>query len=606
MTKSPYRLVGPSPNEFVGLAGKVCAQVCKVSVYVDQPGLPPAVGVLVSYQVVTGPAEFENGKKRISARTDESGETSVDVRFVQSGLTIVRATIRGDTGPGVFYRGLTEGITHHLEMMAPLQVVAGSRFGLRVRLLDHLGQPAKKSFPVVFAATGVDSVVRGGLRKLGTGVFSGRLKLPTAGEWRIYCYDEKTRAINGATVHVQVGQPVRLTSVTQLHSAGRPVNEATVRARLVDAQGNALDPARIKSRSGAKTLRGTIVDNEAPFIMPHAGNGTTQINMWARGSTVRHTEPIDFPAARLGSPGVIWLGSTFQTPLFLFPNPSELRQSGSVRVRFNPEQVSFVRFIPHPAVSAQIQKRRRGELQISIEARKRRPRNDIEGLEIGIIEWQCEEEGETCFTLTARMSPEKASYTSCEKQKRDNPTDLCINFIYPETDPNAASIKTNCETMAAKVKEVYSSPASVTACCPMLHVCAHYSTLSAADWAKVATALGGVAQIKDLDKDLTTVEALDLKQKRKGCFNVYMIEFHEPPGVTPHAGGTDLGPMPRQAVLDWRGNLLNCAHELGHALMGGAHSGNPRNIMSTNATGTEVDPKQCETIFANVDKYGSC
>lgn len=558
------------------------------------------------YSVLAGPAVFANGKRQVIARTDRFGSAAVDLRFRRRGAAVIGAAIVGGDGETVLYAGISEGVADSIAVSAPASVPAGSSFDVEIRVRDHAGKPVGQASLELFARTGIDQTVRGSTRKSRGGRYRGSLRLDQAGAWQIVCYDRATRAIGSAPVVVRPGAAAGFECLVSLHASPRPRNEAELRVCLVDACGNVLDPAQVHARVGKRRLERETAPGEVQFTLRHEGNGAVEVALRDDASRRVSRETVSFPAARFGSPGLIWVGSLFRTPLCIFPNADEPAGGASVSVRFDPAQVSFEGFAPARGLPAVATPQGRDRIVIATEGLGRRARDAIGGVALGTCAWRCKQEGEACFTLTARMSPDKASFTSCETQKRNHPTKLCLNFIYPETDPNAAAIKKNCEEMAKKVVEVFSSAASVAACCPVLDLCVHFSPLTADDWKNIGTALGGAAEIKDIDKDLAKVEGLNLRQKRPGCFNIYMIEFHEPAGVDAHAGVTDLGPMPRQAALDWRGNPLNCAHELGHALMGGDHSNDPKNIMSRNAGGTKVDKDQCKTIFENIDKYGQC
>lgn len=599
-------IVGPSDRRFHGIVGALSRNACGVSVYAPRRELPPVEGVNVRYSVLAGPVVFANGKRQVIARTDRLGSAAVDLRFRRRGAAVVGAAIVGGDGETVLYAGVSEGVPDAIALSAPALVAAGSSFEVEIRVRDHTGKPAGQASLELLARFGIDETVRGSIRRSRRGTYRGRLRLDQAGTWQIVCYDRATRVMGSAPVVVQPGAAAGFACVASLHATPRPRNEAKLRVRLVDACGNVLDPAGVHARVGKRRLERQIAAGEVQFTLRYEGNGAVEVALRDDASRLARRETVSFPAARFGSPGLIWAGSVFRTPLCIFPDAGEPAGGASVSVRFDPTQVSFEGFTPARGVPAVATLRGRDRIVVATEGLGRGARDAIGGVALGTCAWRCKREGEACFTLTARMSPEKASFTSCETQKRNHPTKLCLNFIYPETDPNAAAIKKNCEEMAKKVVEVFSSAASVTACCPVLDLCVHFSPLTADDWKKIGAALGGAAEIKDIGRDLGTVEGLNLRQKRPGCFNMYMIEFHEPAGVGPHAGVTDLGPMPRQAALDWRGNPLNCPHELGHALMGGDHSADRDNVMWHGGGGSKVDKDQCKKIFENIDKYGQC
>jgi hypothetical protein len=349
----------------------------------------------------------------------------------------------------------------------------------------------------------------------------------------------------------------------------------TLRARLEDAHGNALSPARIAAPGAV------IVGDEARLTVRSAG----RVQLRDTESDVALNVDVPFSPFWLSSPGPVFVGDGFTTELYARPGTS-------VEIALDGELVAYKGFEPAVGVKATATQAR-GRVTIKLGGRAGEP------VCAGKLRWQCQGEGRTCFALTAGATRAGEPWKLCVDQKLRNRRALCLNFIYDKADEKAA-LKAAAAVITS-VETIIGGADNVKRCCPLLVISAHYEEIGdilikeavGADGA-VTTYMDEKADYQKLFKALAGMPNSVLKPD---CLNIVLIPINDGSSL----GLTDIGGNrsvidPVAAAAD--GELG--AHEVGHALGLLDVKDATRLMHESSPSGRTLTAEECRTIQRNL------
>jgi hypothetical protein len=284
-------LVASGLKSFVGDVGVEVEGVCGVTALLE-PGLDPAAGASVRYQVVDGPLELGRGRAgRRTVRTDATGSASIAATFTGRGGALVMAELVDDPTQDVFFAGRSEGTVERLLLAGGPFVSADAGVVVtRVLALDHRERPVTGARLSVDAVREHDTAIRGTVRARGRrGVYEARVPVDAAGEWTVSVQDAVTRVHAERVVHVEPGGPDRIEFVGETNPrASPPYGELDLRARLVDRTGNALDPARLRCLGPAGEIRARWAgDGVAVFPVRSQARAPSSCGSWTLRAPLR-------------------------------------------------------------------------------------------------------------------------------------------------------------------------------------------------------------------------------------------------------------------------------------------------------------------------------
>ena len=612
----PLTGIYPSgPVTFAGDVGEVMVQVCKITALSTIPQIERVGGVNIRYRILAGPLRLQGERIEVEVQTDQNGNAAVDATFRSIGTALIVAELVGSSGAMIFFRAHSDRTVHRLSLYSqPTFTVDPGVVTARIVALDHHDRPVEKAKLIFEGTSGPDSGVSGEVKELGNGEYEGVFRTNKGGPWEILAQDVDTKTTVHTCVQMLPGKPsaLRLVGETDPRKE-QPYGELLLHARLEDRFGNALDPHRLRCVAQGRSVPvRSIVVEEARFSIRFAGYGSVDLTLSDSDSRISHQVAIAFAATWLQNPGVVEVGSSFQTVLYALPRPERPAQRATIEIEFNPEVISFEGLAVPPPGGPQVSFNPRVEgrtLTIAVESAK--PLNAQEypdGIAICTVKWKCQREGNQCFRLTGRMSPSTPPWELCVDQKRKLQSCICVNVIYPPGNAPALAAGTAAGNEAIAI---ISRTSNVTRCCPILRANILNCEITTENWTTIAGLIGTVAGTPTVtaSPQFGAIRGTRICQ-RDHCINLYMIPVAVPvPGGTVQ-GNTIVGP-PGTSVIDptaaTSGNNVG-AHEIGHALgLNGSHAssaGQTNNLMNPiQPHGTELTPEQCRTIFENLKNY---
>jgi hypothetical protein len=565
-------LAGAGPATFAALADVPLA-ACAVTAF---RGEHRAGGLAIRYSVVSGDAVFEaNGARQIEGRTDQAGHAAVDLRLRSRGRALIAAELADDPEQRVFFTGLTEGVTATITLLT--DPPAAGAVSARAVAVDHLGEPVTGANLIAQIARGRGIVVAGSVAEDRAGAYAIKVAATDAAEWSLVVQDSDTRVTARACVSTLPGPPASFRLVGDLDPrSSRPYDRVTLRARLEDAQGNALSPARIVAPGAV------VVGDEARFTVRAAG----RVRLSDAESDVALDVDVRYSPFWLSSPGPVFVGDQFATELYARPGTV-------VEIALDSELVAYKGFEPAAGVKATATHDKRGRVTIKLAGRAGEP------VCVGKLRWQCQGEGRTCFALTAGATRAGEPWTLCVDQKLRNRRSLCLNFIYDKANEEAALKAAT--AVITSVETIISGAENVKRCCPVLVISAHYETIGDILIKEAVGADGAVTTYKDEKADyqklFKALAGMPNSVLKADCLNIVLISINDGSSL----GLTDIGGNrsvidPTQAVIDAELG----AHEVAHALGLLDVKDATRLMHESSPSGRELTAEECRTIQRNL------
>ena len=411
-------------NSFIGDVHRNIAGACSVSVREDRT-LAPMVGVSVRFRVLSGPLELgPHRAAEVDVKTDHRGIASLDARFTSHGPAMVGAELPGDPISYRSFRGHSDQTTHELFLIhAPVFAAEGRAITARILARDHHGAPVTGASLVFEGAMGLDTSVSGAVTEIGNGEYEGRFETNRAGDWTLITQDRETLVTRKSCVWVVPGEAhvIRLIGPTDPRLAP-PYERVSLKARLEDRFGNAIDPHRIRCAvGGGEQQPYSLTASDADFQIAHAGYGFVSVNFSdSESATVLHTE-IHFAAAWGSNPGAVQVGSEFRTRVFGVPPPGRPTDHATISIRYDPEQVSFrgaepVQDGPELALSALQDS---GLVEITVRSQHPLAAEDHPGgIPVASCRFQCESESNTILLLALAACRRHGNPGNCASPRR--------------------------------------------------------------------------------------------------------------------------------------------------------------------------------------------
>ncbi len=601
----PVGLEHLSTRDFNGRVGETLpGRIAVKAVYLDDG--KPAKDVSVSIRVHQGAVTLGRNRKGLRLRTDAGGEAKVDAVIAGPGWSLIEVRTSGKRGQSLFFSGCSNEMTRLLYLYAqPCIPMEEGKIEVEISALNFEGEPVTGADLVLEAHSPelFELPLEGALREVGGGRYKGVIKNQRAGRITLLAQDRSSLATGSLAVTVVPGEADHFAVLGDPDPRlSKPYNELDLRVQLQDKRNNPLDPARIQALDeSGKSIAGFLEGQTAVFKIRALGYTRVSVTLADSVSKIRESLTIPFAATWLEQPGLVLVDETFKTPLYVLPPRDRVADHGSIEVAFDPKRVVFKEFIPTKSKAIRFNFKSRvikKTLFLVFESSRSYTAESFpEGMYLGDICWQCQGEGNTCFSLVGKMSPSTPPWKLCVDQKRRRRDCICVNIIYPAGN-NAAR---NAGVQAAnQVPTVISSNANVSRCCPVLGVRVHTCALPPAT---INARVGADGAVSSLAEWRALVAASPCT--RANCINMTMVPFNVPTG---EQGWTNVG-APGNSALDpvTLPTVPNVgAHEIGHALgLNHASAGGAvGNLMhSPQPHGNQVTPAQCQTIFQTLANY---
>lgn len=559
---------------------------------------------------------------RINGRADEelhltsdaSGQISLDISLSDSvGALAVDAS--DNMGEPLLFEARGEGVTDSIYIETATAAVAGGPpIQGRIHASDFLGTPVPGGAFDVTAVLDDDAIESVDAQEVGDGVYTFTLSTRRAGTWRLHVTDLDTSVVATAVLCVSPGPAQRFRTIGATDPrAAQPFGRTTLRLRLEDAFGNPLSAGRIVAMdaSGAEqplTLRD---GDEAELTVRLPGFGSTAISLRDRESDVASDLTVPFAAAWLQDPGLVQLESRYSTPVHLAPPADRGIRRATIRIAFDGERAAFNSF--NGAAEGLETRVEAGDKAIAVHVASAEDLTGEafpDGLLIGTVEWSCLAAGETCFTVTAAMSPEEPPWELCVDQKEALSSCICVNIIHP---PFGKGRLRKVTRQAQALPKIVSSPENVALCCPVLEVRVEDCEISRREWKRIRKPRrrggGGLPRLgPNRDRDLGRLFDLVADCRKASCINIVLFPISDDAGydgiMFKRGDKQGFGAI---ALRDRIKNRLT-QHEIGHAL-GLDHVEDKKNLMwegrsnTSRDVGVELTADQCRTIFQNLSRY---
>jgi hypothetical protein len=577
----------------------------------------PAKNVGVLYRVVHGPVALSGGERSgpVEVRTDDRGEATIDLQLVESGYALVAAELKKDPDQRVFFETVTEGVVDRLTVWCQPPLGEPGTFGAEISAVDFRGDPVEGASLLFEAQMGLTQGIEGAVAERGAGRYEGKVEILRSGCWELVAQDDLTRTSAHTCLRVVPGDPHGIRFVGEVDPRRQePYDRVTLRARLEDGRGNALDPSRLSCRTlDGESIPVVPVGEEAQATVRAAGYTTVPVVFEDPESNLQEEITVLFSAVWFSDPGPVFAGDTFRHTLYLIPPPDRPADHATVEVEFDPKLVAFESFEPFSHSGPTFHSKAAVHdklLTIELEGPHAITAEEYPtGVPIGEVTWVCQGEGKFCFSAVARMSPSTPPWKQCPEQKKRDTRKVCLNIIYEGAKAAYKAIGT---TIANTAENLIGSADNVSRCCPILDLDVHYETIGdilikgaiGADGA-VTTSTGRNGDFQKLFRALRGMPNTVIKDK---CINMVLVPINIG-GV----GGLTLPGPPGDSVVDpvALGNLTGQAgaHELGHALGLSAADGladinDPTNLMHKQLpVGTKLSPEQCKKIQETLGSY---
>lgn len=606
-----FELVALTAEVFRSRLGQPVPEAVRVAAIGVRTG-DPKPGVRIVLSNLGGLRIDGHTDPESEAVTDANGEVSVDVKIEEDVGDLAVDAPEG-FGEPLLFQGRSERVTDEIYVDFPSTVVAGAgKTTGQFHATSFLGEPIVQGAFDVCAVLDDETLSVADPVEKGHGIYEFAFSFKRAGEYWLQVVDLDTDERGTKPLCVLPAAPQRIRVIGPIDPrAAMPFGEATLRVRLEDEFGNALSPGRmVATVGGAETLQlGLREGDEGNLTVRMAGFGRVPLRIADSQSGVSSDLELPFQAAWLANPGLVRLGSDYETPVYLSPPADRSIQEATVRVGYDAERTAFRSFVPGADVVSTAEA---GDdaVQIQIASETALTAEALpDGVLIGTIGWSCIEAGETCFTVTAAMSPVEDPWTLCLPQKKALNSCICVNIIHPQFhNRRLKKVKKEAEDFA----KIISSEANVENCCPVLSVNVETKEIARSDWKRIRKSRrrggGGLPRLgPKKDRDLGRLYELVGAYRKSDCINIVLFPIGDAgyDGVMFKRGDRQgFGAINLSGIIKKR----ITQHEIGHAL-GLTHVEDKKNLMwkgkrsTSKGVGVELTPSQCRTIFQNLSKF---
>ncbi len=609
---SRYRLEPIGPTLLRGEAQGQLRGLTPARVVEANTGLA-AVGVPVVVRLLRGGARLRDGALSLSTESVTDGAVEFDLQLGEPGSSILTVELEEDPNEMVSFATRTDQVTDRIAVDAPpaTSTDAGAT-PVDVLLLDHLGAPVTGATPRLSARIGGRYRAAGTIREIGSGRYEGHITLVVAGEWTLEVSDPLTGAVSTRCIHITPGQARGIELSGEMDPRlSTPRSEVTVVATLIDRFGNALNPARLRARARGGDLGAQLLEETTELSIARHSAGSVRLSLRDVESRISRDIDIAFSEASLTGPDAISWGDRFTTPLFLYPRPRQRIRKAEVRVAYDPRRVRFLSFSPQsdPRLDVVAQHEQPGDLTIVVASEDPIMAAQVpDGYEVGVVEWECVSEGETCFEVTVATSPEGPGWTWCTRQKLQNIQCICVEVLYPTTLADGGA---KARLIEREIESVIGY--NVERCCPIINVRLHHRAYSAAEWRAIIGQinLDGDNAVTS-DAEFNKVVDLDLGD-HADCIQFFLLPHQGDFGGQESDGEVTLAP----GLVGSRNNVG--VHEAAHALglrdryelepgTGRVRRGDANDLMGVGPPpnyhhGNNLSDDDCETIWGHLNQY---
>lgn len=608
-------LVGLTPEVFRAHAGDRISGAVRVAVIGALTGKPKA-GVPVILTNLGGLRLENRTDEEFEVETDASGEVSVAISIDSGFGDLAVDTPEALNGP-LLFQGRSEGVSDEIYIDFPSAVVAGNgNIEGRFHAADFLGQVILGGAFEACAVLDDETLVVVDPVEAGGGVYEFSMSFERAGTYLLSVIDLDNDARGTQSLCVSPSEARQIRTIGPVDPrAAQPYGNVTLRLRLEDEFGNAIAPGRMVATgdSGEMLALSLREGDEANLVVSRAVIAHVPVRIADSGSAIGTELEIPFAAAWLSNPGFVKRGCSYQTPVYLSPPADRKVYEASIRVDFDAQQTQFSSFSPGTEVVSSVASGA-DNLLIRISHEQGWTAEQYpDGIHIGTIDWSCIAQGETCFTLTAAMSPEEEPWTFCIEQKEALESCICINIIHP---PWGKSRLKKVMKDAESLPDIISSDGpdgNLEKCCPVLSVEVEDTEIPRGAFKRMRKSRGrgggGLSHIgANHDRDLGRLYDLVADYRKPNCINIVLFPMGDNSGLD----GIMFKRGNKQGfgAIELRGWIKKrlTQHEIGHAL-GLTHVEDKKNLMwegkssTSRGVGVELTPGQCVTIFQNLSKF---
>lgn len=593
--------------------------ICRAVVYHDRSD-KTIEGKEVSFTVLDGKMDFGSGKKEVKVKSEIDGVATATIFFSELGAGRVVASLTDNPDIYVIYDLRTNGITHEIKLYTePCHSVGTGEVNVNIVVLDCMSEPVNGAKILFDAVRDPNLTVGVDVQELGNGQYKGVFKSKIAGRWDIFVEDPDSKVVGHTPVHLLPGPAKTIAILNNTDPRYKsPRNSLSLHAVLLDEHGNSIDPHRLlaQTANGEKLSR-NILSDEAVFEVSRMGPGKSTIKLYDDKSEVILETIINFAAANLSMPEYVEAKHSFKMPVYLFPPLDSPITKANVKIVFDPEMSSFVGFEPeqHDMILISVGDEEEKLVSLNVNSEVELSSKEFpEGVFLGITEWECLGEGNTCFSVTAVMSPESEPWDRCLPQKifSDEKIPLCINIMFNAQDPIArqAGIEG-----AETVESVISAIENLGSCCPKIEVSVHTCSIQTPAWRRITRNIDRDGTISSPQQFNWVMQNISTNQpgfycRRNKCLNIIMISFSDTFAVRGMARyGIGAAVDPNKA-----GNYT-MAHEVAHLLgIPDRYIRNPitdevidrgsrKDLMGAWGSGYLLTTEDCKKIHEEIEKF---
>lgn len=608
--KLSITLLNIGPLYFHGLKNEVTKAAIQLSTIDPQDGT--AIGnSSVRIKILKGSVRLNGSQEReLELQTDDVGNLVLDIFFEENEYSLISVQNPANLIEEFLFEGLPAGLTSDITIqLHDATQNAGETVQGSFCALDFLGQPVSQTnFSVYLISDHLSSMRKIDWIERSNGIYDFNFKTNEAGIHTVQIKDNTSFAVRTRDICLHPDKPstFKITGTLDPRSS-KPYNKLDLQLRLVDKYGNSLSPTSIivKDDQGKSMTPFRLLDNECHFEIYSNGHSRRQVTISDSESDLNDLLNIQFATTWLKDPGFVIIKNNFFTPLYLaIPEDKRIKQA-TIKILYDARQATFREFFPSNNNSKTTFSTKHLDNGIELEIKNRDGLLTEEFIEehlIGNLEWRCLAQGESCFTVTSKMSPESDPWQLCVPQKEMFDMHICLNLIYYEHN---TSHMARAKKLVKRFENILKK--NVKKCCPLLTIDIKDDCIIEEDvWDTLRERVPRMNDLDDLDNLYSLVPC-----KKDKCINLVIYPFKinsEYAGIMKRVG-------PRRgfgAVSTEKFGLKpnTIAHEIGHAF-GLDHDPNEdrKNLMTSTKRrrnknyGEELTKEQCQAIFENYKKF---